>query len=129
MIKHYKPDSVAPPFSRYSHAVEAPAAARWLHVSGQIGVKPDGTIAEGVEAQLEQAWRNIFAILEAAGMTKRDLVKTTTFLTPHAADVGLSRRVRERMLEGAEPASTLIFVPGLARPDFLIEIEAIAAAE
>jgi enamine deaminase RidA (YjgF/YER057c/UK114 family) len=62
-------------------------------------------------------------------MTKRDVIKTTTFLTPHAADVGLSRRVRERMLEGAEPASTLIFVPGLARPDFLIEIEAIAAAE
>jgi enamine deaminase RidA (YjgF/YER057c/UK114 family) len=129
MLKHYKPDNVAPPFSRYSHAVEAPAAARWLHVSGQIGVKPDGTIAEGAEAQLEQAWRNIFAILEAAGMTKRDLVKTTTFLAPHAADVGLARRVRERMLEGAEPASTLIFVPGLARPDFLIEIEAIAAGE
>ena len=98
MIKHYKPDSVAPPFSRYSHAVEAPAAARCLHVSGQIGVMRDGTIAEGAEAQLEQAWRNIFAILEAAGMTKRDLVKTTTFLTPHAADVGLSRRVRERIV-------------------------------
>ena len=129
MVKHYKPDNVAPPFSRYSHAVEAPAVARWLHISGQIGVKPDGTVADGAEAQLEQAWRNIFAILDAAGMTKRDLVKTTTFLTPHAADVGLSRRVRERMLEGAEPASTLIFVPGLARPDFLIEIEAIAAAE
>ena len=129
MVKHYKPDNVAPPFSRYSHAVEAPAAARWLHISGQIGVKPDGTVADGAEAQLEQAWRNIFAILAAAGMTKRDLIKTTTFLTPHAADVGLSRRVRERMLEGAEPASTLIFVPGLARPDFLIEIEAIAAAE
>jgi enamine deaminase RidA (YjgF/YER057c/UK114 family) len=129
MVKHYKPDNVAPPFSRYSHAVEAPAAARWLHISGQIGVKPDGTVADGAEAQLEQAWRNIFAILDAAGMTKRDLVKTTTFLTPHAADVGLSRRVRERMLEGAEPASTLVFVPALARPDFLIEIEAIAAAE
>jgi enamine deaminase RidA (YjgF/YER057c/UK114 family) len=129
MVKHYKPDNVAPPFSRYSHAVEAPAAARWLHISGQIGVKPDGTVADGAEAQLEQAWRNIFAILAAAGMTKRDLIKTTTFLTPHAADVGLSRRVRERMLEGAEPASTLIFVPSLARPDFLIEIEAIAAAE
>jgi enamine deaminase RidA (YjgF/YER057c/UK114 family) len=129
MVKHYKPDDVAPPFSRYSHAVEASAAARWLHISGQIGVKPGGTVAESAEAQLEQAWRNIFAILAAAGMTKRDLVKTTTFLTPHAADVGLSRRVRERMLEGAEPASTLIFVPGLARPDFLIEIEAIAAAE
>jgi enamine deaminase RidA (YjgF/YER057c/UK114 family) len=61
MLKHYKPDNVAPPFSRYSHAVEAPAAARWLHVSGQIGVKPDGTVAAGAEAQLEQARRNIFA--------------------------------------------------------------------
>ena len=47
MLKHYKPDSVAPPFSRFSHAVEVPAGARWLHISGQIGVKPDGTIAEG----------------------------------------------------------------------------------
>ena len=61
-------------------------------------------------------------------MTRRDLVKTTAFLTVHA-DTALARKVRERMLEGATPASTLIFVTGLARPDFLIEIEAIAAAE
>jgi enamine deaminase RidA (YjgF/YER057c/UK114 family) len=128
MLKHHKPDNVAPPFSRYSHAVEAPAAARWLHISGQIGVKPDGTLAEGAAAQIEQAWRNIFAILEAAGMTRRDLVKVTTYLTVHAADLAIYRQIRERMLDGAEPASTLIFVPGLARPDFLVEIEAIAAA-
>jgi 2-iminobutanoate/2-iminopropanoate deaminase len=59
-----------------------------VHISGQIGVKPDGTVADGAEGQLEQAWRNIFASLEAAGMTKRDLVKATTFLAPHAADSG-----------------------------------------
>jgi enamine deaminase RidA (YjgF/YER057c/UK114 family) len=128
MNKHHNPSTVAPPFSSYSHGVEAPAGARWLHVSGQIGVRPDGSLPEGAEAQLEQAWRNVFAILEAGGMTKRDLVKTTVFLTVHA-DTGLARRVRERMLEGATPASTLVFVAGLARPDFLIEIEAIAAAE
>jgi enamine deaminase RidA (YjgF/YER057c/UK114 family) len=128
MARHHNPSTVAPPFSSYSHGVEAPASARWLHISGQIGVKPDGTLADGAEAQMEQAWRNIFAILEAAGMTRQDLVKTTVFLTVHA-DTALARRVRERMLAGATPASTLIYVAGLARPDFLIEIEAIAAAE
>jgi enamine deaminase RidA (YjgF/YER057c/UK114 family) len=128
MVKHHNPPTVAPPFSRYSHGVEVPAGARWLHISGQIGVKPDGTLADGAEAQMEQAWRNIFAILEAAGMTRHDLVKTTVFLTVHA-DTALARGVRDRMLAGATPASTLIFVAGLARPDFLIEIEAIAAAD
>jgi enamine deaminase RidA (YjgF/YER057c/UK114 family) len=37
MLRSYNPDAVAPPFSRYSHAVETPAGARWLHVSGQVG--------------------------------------------------------------------------------------------
>ena len=106
-----------------------PASARWLHISGQVGVKPDGRLAEGAEAQMEQAWRNLFAILEAAGMTRQDLVKVTAFLTVDAADVGLSRRVRDRMLESAAPASTLIFVAGLASPKWLVEIEATAAAE
>lgn len=128
MPKHHNPPTVAAPFSSYSHGVEAAASARWLHISGQVGVRPDGSLAQGAEAQIEQAWRNILAILEAAGMTKRDLVKTTIYLSVHV-DVGLARQVRERMLEGVVPASTLIFVAGLARPDWLVEIEAIAAAE
>jgi 2-iminobutanoate/2-iminopropanoate deaminase len=129
MLKSYNPSTVAPPFSRYSHGVEAPANARWLHISGQVGVKPDGRVAEGAEAQMEQAWRNIFALLEAAGMTKRDLVKVTAFLIVDAVDIGLFRRVRDRMLEGAAPATTGIFVAGLANPEWLVEIEATAAAE
>jgi enamine deaminase RidA (YjgF/YER057c/UK114 family) len=129
MVKSYNPSTVAPPFSHYSHGVEAPANARWLHISGQVGVKPDGSIAQGPEAQMEQAWRNLFALLEAAGMTRRDLIKVTAFLTVDAADVGLFRRVRDRLLEGAAPASTLILVAGLANPEWLVEIEATAAAE
>jgi 2-iminobutanoate/2-iminopropanoate deaminase len=129
MLKSYNPSTVAPPFSRYSHGVEAPANARWLHISGQVGVKPDGRVAEGAEAQMEQAWRNIFALLEAADMTKRDLVKVTAFLIVDAVDIGLFRRVRDRMLEGAAPATTGIFVAGLANPEWLVEIEATAAAE
>ena len=129
MAKHHSPGTVAPPLSRYSHAVEAPAGARWLHVSGQVGIKPDGSLAAGLEAQMEQAWRNILAILKAADMDPADLVKVTGFLVAGSADVALYRDVRDRVLGSARPASTLLIVAGLARPEYLVEIEAIAAAD
>jgi enamine deaminase RidA (YjgF/YER057c/UK114 family) len=79
MLRTHSPTTVAPPFSRYSHGIEVPASARWLHISGQVGVAPDGTVRQGAEAQIEQTWRNLLAILESAGMGPRDLVKVTTF--------------------------------------------------
>jgi enamine deaminase RidA (YjgF/YER057c/UK114 family) len=127
MLKQYIPKTVAPPFSRYSHGVEVPDNARWLHVSGQVGVSPEGKVLDGAEAQIEQAWRNVLSVLEAAGMAPRDLVKVTTYLIDRA-DLPKARAVRDRMLQGAEPASTLIFVSGLASPEWQVEIEAIAAA-
>lgn len=129
MAKHHSPGTIAPPLSRYSHAVEVPAGARWLHISGQLGIKPDGDLAEGLEAQMAQAWQNILAILKAADMDRSDLVKVTAFLTAEGADVALFRDVRDRMLGAAKPASTLIIVAGLVRPEYLVEIEAIAAAD
>ena len=126
MLKQYIPKTVASPFSRYSHGIEAAAGARWLHVSGQVGVSPEGKVLDGAEAQIEQAWRNVLSVLEAAGMGPRDLVKVTTFLVDRA-DLPTARAVRDRMLQGAEPASTLLFVAGLASPEWQVEIEAIAA--
>jgi enamine deaminase RidA (YjgF/YER057c/UK114 family) len=84
-------------------------------------------VLDGPEAQIEQAWRNVLSVLDAAGMGPRDLVKVTTFLISRA-DLPTARAVRDRMLQGAAPASTLIFVPGLASPDWLVEIEGVAAA-
>ncbi|MEE8559870.1 MAG: RidA family protein [Alphaproteobacteria bacterium] len=127
MLRKHNPGAIAPAFSRYSLGVEAPGAARWLHVSGQVGVAPDGAFADGPEAQMEAAWRNILAILDSAGMGPGDLVKINAYLT-RAEDTGLYREVRNRMLAGAEPASTLIVISALAHPDWLVEIEAIAAA-
>ncbi|MDH3772222.1 MAG: RidA family protein, partial [Nitrospirota bacterium] len=69
-----------------------------------------------------------FAILDSAGMTRQDLVKVTVYLT-RTEDIGRYRDVRDRMLQGAEPASTLLIVAGLASPDWLVEIEAVAAAD
>ncbi len=127
MLKKHNPGAIAAAFSRYSLGVEAPTTARWLYVSGQVGVAPDGAVADGPEAQMEAAWRNVLTILDAAGMGPGDLVKVTVFLT-RAEDVGLYREVRDRMLAGAEPASTLIVITALAHPDWLVEIEAVAAA-
>ncbi len=128
MLRKHNPSAIAAAFSSYSLAVEAPAQARWLYVSGQVGVTPDGSFADGPEAQMEAAWRNVLAILDSAGMSAGDLVKVTAYLT-RAEDIGFYREVRDRMLGGAEPASTLLVISALAHPDWLVEIEAVAAAD
>jgi 2-iminobutanoate/2-iminopropanoate deaminase len=122
-----KPRDIAQPFSRYAHGVLSEPGCRWLHVSGQVGVRPDGTMTTTPEAQLEQAFDNMFAVLREAGMDRDHLVKLTVLLT-RKDDIGLYRTVRDRLLEGREVASTLLVVAGLASPDFLVEIEAVAAA-
>ncbi len=127
MIKHYNPADVAPPFSNYSHGAEAPGDARWLHLSGQIGITADGTLLEGFEAQATQAWKNIRAILADAGMGPADIVKVNVFITDQS-QVGEARTTRDAVLDGAQPASTLFVVAALAHPDWLVEIEVIAAA-
>jgi enamine deaminase RidA (YjgF/YER057c/UK114 family) len=127
MLKRHNPPTVAPPFSRYSHGVEAPAKARWLVISGQVGVTPEGQVLDGARAQIEQAWRNLLNVLQAAGMGPHDLVKVTIFLVDRA-HLQILREVRDAVLQGAAPTSTLIYVAGLASPDWLVEIEGIAAA-
>lgn len=120
------PAGVAKPASAYSHAIETAAGARWLHISGQVGVTPDGRTAAGVEAQAEACWANIKAILADAGMGIDDLVKVTTYLVS-SGDVGAARAVLDRNIGTARPASTLVVVQALANPAWLVEIEAIAA--
>jgi enamine deaminase RidA (YjgF/YER057c/UK114 family) len=125
MRREHTPSTVAAPFSRYSHGVEA-AAERWLLISGQVGVDREGRLAEGAAAQMEQAWRNIFAILADAGMDAGNLVKITAYLT-RREDLKAFREVRDRNLAEVKPASTLVIVSGLADPGWLVEIEAVAA--
>lgn len=120
------PGTVAKPGSAYSHAIEVAPGARWLHISGQVGVSPDGRTASGAEAQAEACWANIRAILADAGMGLEDLVKVTTYLVS-AGDVAVARTVRDRNIGVHRPASTLVVVHALANPAWLIEIEAIAA--
>ena len=126
MLKSINPPTIAPPFSRYSQAVEVPAGLRWLHISGQVGVRQDGTLEQGFTAQAERAWDNLLAILAAAGMGPADVVKANVYLT-RGSDLAESRRIRDAKLAGAAPASTLAVVAALANPAWLFEVEAVAA--
>ena len=125
-MKTYDVPQIAPPFSRYAHAAEPEGESRWLHISGQVGVDTDGRVLDGFEAQAEQAWRNIAAVLEAADMTLADIVKITMLYT-RRDDLAAGRTARDAALDGREVACTLFFVAGLASEEWLIEIEAVAA--
>ena len=124
-IRH-TPTSVAAPFGPYSHAVEVPEGSRLLYISGEVGVLPDGTVPETIEAQAETCWRNIIAILADAGMGVEDLVKITTYLV-RTEDVVAAGAARAKYFGDARPGSATIIVKALVNPAFLIEIEAVAA--
>ena len=126
MLKVHNPKSVAAPIGTYSHGIEAPPNARWLHVAGQIGVRPDGSVPATIEEQTEVVWQNILAVLAAAGMGIGDVVKITSFLT-RFENFPKFAQVRARYLGSHRPASTLLVISSLARPEFLVEVEAIAA--
>ena len=126
-ITLHNPAGVAAPFSRYSHGASAPAGARWLHISGQVGATPDGTVPEDPERQMELAWDNLLAVLADVGMAVTDLVKVDGFIIRPDL-LPLYRTVRERRLAGHATASTLVIVAGLVVPSLLVEIQAVAAA-
>jgi len=129
MPKTYNPATIAKPTGRYQHAIEVKAGARTLYLSGQVGNLPDGTIPQTIEAQAAAVWANLGAILADAGMGFADLIKITILLTDKSYILP-SRAARDKALGDIRPpASTLMIVSALASPDFMIEIEAIAAKE
>ena len=125
-IARSNPPTVRAP-TGYTHAIEVRNPERWLVVSGQVGLAPDGTIPETGGGQITQALANLRAVLEANDMTVTNIVKTTVFLTDRSL-LGAYRAARTALLGEHAPASTLLFVAGLADPRFVVEIEAEAAA-
>ncbi len=112
----------------YSDAAVVSPHARWLYTSGTPGLDVNGVLPDGIEGQAELAWRNVFAALKAANMKPTDLVKTVSYVV-RAEDVPAYVAVRAKWLGDIRPAQMLLLTPGFVNPQFLIEIEAIAAAE
>ncbi len=126
MFHRLNPTSIHPPFAHYAHGVSVPVAARTIFCSGQLGIRSDGTVPPGVEAQAALCFEAIAAVLAEGGMSLNNLVRLNAYVTGREHLAGYME-VRDRFVSSPPPASTLLIVSGFARPEFLVEIEAIAA--
>jgi enamine deaminase RidA (YjgF/YER057c/UK114 family) len=117
---------VAKQIGNYSDAIEVAPNLRWLMTSGTPGLSAAGRLPNDITGQAEIAWQHIARMLERAGMGMTDIVKATHYLT-RADDIGDYVKVRARFLGDARPASMLLVIPQLVRPEFLVEVEVIAA--
>ncbi|MEV0082448.1 RidA family protein [Saccharopolyspora sp. NPDC050642] len=111
---------------RISQAIKA---GGFIHVSGQAGIDERGrTVGDDFKTQGRQAFANIERVLAAAGATLADVVKVTILVRDMAANLPAVIELREEFLAEPYPADTLLEVSSLARPDWQIEIDAIALA-
>ncbi len=121
-----RPDGM-PPVNGYSHAVLF--SGPMMVISGQVPVDADGGLVgkDDPEAQVRQVFANLRAALRAVGATMAHVVKLTYFVTDMSM-LPTVRQVRDEYVDADRPpASSLVQVAGLVNPDFMIEIEALAA--
>lgn len=130
MIRAFNPKSIAAPIGarNYSHGVLVPPNTHLLYISGQVGVRPDGSFGATIEEQTDTVWTNILAILAEVGMSLTDIVKINCFLT-RAENLPPFRSIRAKYLGEHRPASTTFMVQALGYPEILVEVEAVAAKE
>ena len=79
MNRQINPKSIAAPAANYAHAVLTEAASRWLHTSGVVPTRPDGSVPDDVGEQANVVWASIGAMLAQAGMRPADIVSVTTY--------------------------------------------------
>src|SRR3989442_9945153 len=125
-VKRTNPPTLSTP-TGYTHVVEVTGPAKTVFIAGQIAFDKDGAIvgAGDMKAQAEQVFKNLQAALAAAGAKFSDVVKMNTYITDMDKAPAV-REVRARYFGETTPASTLVQVVHLARPELMLEIEVIA---
>ncbi len=113
----------------FSQAVKLTGAEELLICSGQTAIGPDGSAptTSDMGAQVRIALDNVVTVLEAAGMSPANIVKSTLYTTDVDELIGVIGTESQRILGSRLPASTLIGVTRLAFPELKIEIEVVAA--
>lgn len=127
MHRIYNPQDIAPTTGTYSHAVEVSPNSRLLYLCGEVPIRPDTTVPTDFDEQADVVWHNLKRVLAAANMDINDVVKMTGYIVD-PAHRDAYREARNRHLGTARPASTLLVVARLGRPEWLVEIDAVAAA-
>ena len=125
-IKFSNPAAVYAPLGLYSHTARVPGGMELLFLSGQLGVRPDGSTPTTIEDQADQVFANIIALLAAHGLEASNIVKLTTFMVAgHDGDA--VRAARLKHLGSHRPTSTAVFVSQLVDPAWFVEVEVVAA--
>ena len=127
MFRPLVPSSIHPPFSAYSHGALVEGPARLIFCSGQLGIDADGAIPADCAGQTRLCFENIRAVLREAGMDLSHIVRINAYVTDRK-HLPAYMEVRNALFSDPLPASTLMVVSGFARPEFVVEIEAVAAA-
>lgn len=117
---------VAAAFGNYAHGVVIPPGATTIHLAGQVGVRPDGSIPNDAGEQTRIIFENFRIILESQGFAFTDIVKMSYFVV-EAADLPAIRAVRDTLIPAPYPAASLVLVKALGRPEWKLEVECIAA--
>ena len=124
-MKFLNPRDVHAPVGPYSHTAVVTAGTELVFIAGQVGIRTDGSTPEAFADQAEVTFQNLRACLAAHGLGVEAVVKLGVFVLP-GQDLQVLRAARERHFGAHRTTSTTVFVPQLASPAFLLEIEAIA---
>jgi len=135
-IKYTDPETLPAPVGAYSHIASSSAGGRIVGVAGQLAVDAEGEIVGPDDStcarQLVQVFSNLITALEAEGLGPNDILQMTTYLiTPDDIAPFYETRAeifRDLFPSGAYPPNTLLVVQRLVRPEFRVEISAIAVA-
>lgn len=122
------PDTIHNPVAPYVHQIEITGPNRWLNLSGQLGMRIDGTVPENPLEQLQLALENVKKNLDAAEMEIKDLTKMIFYLVGDF-ETEQRRKIIGDFLGEHLPCTTMIYVVALAAPSFKIEIDTWACKE
>ena len=125
MFALLNPDTVHAPIGAYTHTATVPAGTELVFISGQVGMRQDGSVPATLNEQAEVVFDNLRACLAAHGIEMNAVVKLTSYLVA-GQDVHAMREIRQRHFGAHRPTSTAVFVPALVSPAFLLEVEAVA---
>lgn len=124
-VSFWNPPAAAPPFGPYSLVAGVSAASELLFLSGQVGVRIDGTAPETVEEQYELALKSIHTLLRESDSSPANIVKLTTYLVA-PIDPAELKRIRTAILGDIRPAATMLYVSKLLGSELLVEVDVVA---
>ncbi len=126
MFEPINPDSIAKPASHYNHGLFVPAGLGLLSLSGQLGERPDGSCSADAYEQSIQAWQNVLAILAQKNFGIENIIKVTSYIVGEDP-IGAYVQAHKEIVVGHKPPWTLVVVKALGNPQYLVEVDVLAA--